>query len=171
MPIIHKIIEGNAYLNGNTQAGRIAELKFPTLEFDKQEFDALGLQATLSLPGKLKEMDGEVTWNSIYPDAESQIFNPFGAVALQVRHNLRRYNSGQLIDESEVVTFLTAQFYSNELGSTNMKDALKRPAKCIIHSVRQVIGGKELICVDAWNNIFRVNGVDYFAKMRQNIGV
>lgn len=50
--VINKIIEANAYIDGNSQAGTVAEVKFPSLEFDMQESDALGMAMTVSLPGK-----------------------------------------------------------------------------------------------------------------------
>lgn len=168
--IIHKIIEANAYLEGNTQAGTIAEVKFPTLEFDSQEHDALGMAMTVSLPGKLKELDGEITWNSVYPEAEALVLDPFHGVALQLRSNVRKYGANGLIDEVNMTTFLNIMVYSNELGELNMKDIQKRPVKYKILSLRQVLGGKEVLHVDPWNNIYKVNGNDIFAKMRQNIG-
>ena len=38
---INKIIEGNVYLNGNNEAGHVTEVKFPSLQMDMQEQDAL----------------------------------------------------------------------------------------------------------------------------------
>lgn len=168
--VINKIIEANAYLDGNSQAGTVAEVKFPSLEFDMQESDALGMAMTVSLPGKLKELDGEITWNSVYPEAEARVLNPFNGIALQLRSNVRRYGSNGLIEEVPMVTFLNIATYSNELGELNMKDAQKRPVKYKVNSLRQVVNGRETLHVDPWNNIYKVNGVDIFAKMRQNIG-
>lgn len=168
--IINKIIKANAYIDGNTQAGTIAEVKFPTLEFDSQEHDALGMAMTVSLPGKLKELDGEITWNSVYPEAEAKVLNPYSGIALQLRSNLERFGSGGLIEEVNMTTFLNIMTYSNDLGELNMKDIQKRPVKYKVLSLRQVVAGKETLHVDPWNNVYRVNGVDIFAKMRQNIG-
>ena len=168
--IINKIVEANAYIDGNTQAGTVAEVKFPTLEFDAQEHDALGMAMTVSLPGKLKELEGEITWNSVYPEAEAKVLNPFNGIALQLRSNVRRFGSNGLIEEVNMTTFLNIMTYSNELGELNMKDAQKRPTKYKVLSIRQVLAGREVLHVDLWNNIYKVNGVDIFAKMRQNIG-
>ena len=168
--IINKIIEANAYIDGNSQAGTVTEVKFPTLEFDAQESDALGMAMTVSLPGKLKELDGEITWNSVYPEAEARVLNPFNGIALQLRSNVRRYGSTGLVEEVAMVTFMTIMTYSNELGELNMKDAQKRPVKYKVNSLRQVVAGRETLHIDPWNNIYRVNGVDIYAKMRQNIG-
>ena len=38
-------------------------------------------------------------------------------------------------------------------------------------SLRQVLNGREVLFADPWNNVFSVDGVDYQAKMRSNIGV
>lgn len=168
--VVNKIIEANAYIDGNTHAGKIAEVKFPTLEFDAQELDALGMAMTVSLPGKLKEMDGEVTWNSVYPEAEARVLNPFNGIPLQLRSNVRRYGSNGLIEEVPMVSFLNIMTYSNDLGELNMKDAQKRPVKYKVLSLRQVVAGRETLHVDPWSNTYRVNGVDIFAKMKENIG-
>ena len=168
--VINKIIEANAYIDGNSQAGTITEVKFPTLEFNTSESDNLGMAMTISLPDKLKEMDGEITWNSVYPEAEARVLNPFNGIALQLRSNVRRYGSNGLIEEVPMVTFLNIMTYSNELGELNMKDAQKRPVKYKVNSLRQVVNGRETLHIDPWNNIYKVNGVDIFAKMRQNIG-
>ena len=168
--IINKIIEANAYIDGNTQAGTVTEVKFPTLEFDMQEMDALGMVIAASLPGKLKELEGEITWNSVYPEVEKRVLNPFKGLALQLRSNIRRYGSNGLIEELPMVTFINIMTYSNELGELNMKDAQKRPVKYKVNSLRQVVAGRETLYVDLWNNIYKVDGEDIFAKMRQNIG-
>ena len=168
--VINKIIEANAYLDGNSQAGTVTEVKFPSLEFDMQELDALGMAMTISLPGKLKEMEGEITWNSVYPEAEARVLNPFNGIALQLRSNVRRYGSAGLIEEVAMVTFMTIMTHGNELGELNMKDAQKRPVKYKVLSLRQVVAGRETLHIDPFNNIYRANGVDIFAKMRQNIG-
>lgn len=167
---VHKITEANAYLDGNTHAGRVSECKMPTIENEMQEHDALGMSFTVSLPAKFKEMEVEMTWNAVYREAENKILNPFKGVALQLRSNVRVYNAGGLVDELPLVTFMTVQFYSNDMGSLNMKDALNRPVKGKVLSFRQVLDGRETLFADPWNNVFRVNGEDILAKMRKNIG-
>lgn len=167
---VHKIIEANAYLDGNTQAGRVKEAKLPTIENDMQEHDALGMAFTVSLPGKFKDMEVEMTWNSVYPEAETKILRPYQSTPLQLRSNVRRYGAGGLIEEVPLVTFINVQFYSHELGSLNMKDALERPVKGKVMSLRQVLNGREVLFVDPWNNVYSVDGVDYQAQMRANIG-
>lgn len=168
--IINKIVEANVYLNGNNQAGKATEVKFPSLQMDMQETDALGMAMTISLPGKLKELEGEITWNSVYPEVEELLLNPFNGVPLMLRSNLRRYASAGLVEEVPMATFITIMPHENELGELNMKDAQKRPVKYKVLSLRQVVDGVEILHLDPWNNIYRVKGNDIFEKMRRNIG-
>lgn len=86
-------------------------------------------------------------WNSVYPEAEARVLNPFNGIALQLRSNVRRYGSNGLIEEVRMVTFLNIATYSNELGELNMKDAQKRPVKYKVNSLRQVVDGRETLHV------------------------
>ena len=167
--VVNKIVEANVYLNGNNQAGKAKEIKFPKLEMDMQEQDALGMAMTISLPGKLKELEGEITWNSVYPEVEELVLNPFQGVPLMIRSNLRRYGSAGLIEEVPMATFITIMTHENELGELNMKDAQNRPVKYKVLSLRQVVDGVEILHLDPWNNIWRNKGKDIFEKMRRNI--
>ena len=168
--VVNKIVEANVYLNGNNQAGKAKEIKFPKLEMDMQEQDALGMAMTISLPGKPKELEGEITWNSVYPEVEELLLNPFNGVPLMIRSNLRRYGSSGLIEEVPMATFMTIMTHENDLGELNMKDAQNRPIKYKVMSLRQVVDGVEILHLDPRNNIWRNKGKDIFEKMRRNIG-
>lgn len=50
---INQIVNGNVYINGNSQMGRANEVKIPDVEFEKVSHKGLGLHGEIKLPAVL----------------------------------------------------------------------------------------------------------------------
>ena len=75
-----------------------------------------GMVGTIKLPNGVEALEGEVTWNSFYPEVAKKASNPFKAVQLMVRGNLQTFNAAGLAEEVPIVTTVTAMFSKKRLG-------------------------------------------------------
>ena len=170
MSAINTIFNANVYVNGNSQLGRASEFKLPEIEISQDEYKGLGLVGTIKLPSGVEALEGEVTWNSFYPDAFVQVYSPFSSVQLMVRANEQVFNAAGLAEEVPMVTMLTATFSKNPLGTYKPKEKAEFASTFQTTEIRQTVGGRETLYFNAFTNEYRVNGVDQLAKYRRNIG-
>lgn len=170
MSAINTIFNANVYVNGNSQLGRASEFKLPEIEISQDEYKGLGLVGTIKLPSGVEALEGEVTWNSFYPDAFVQVYSPFKSVQLMVRANVQVFNASGLAEEVPMVTMVTATFSKNPLGTYKPKEKAEFASTYQATEIRQTIGGRETLYFNAFTNEYRVNGVDQLAKFRRNIG-
>ena len=149
---IHQIVNANVYMNGNSLLGKAKEFKLPDIEF---EFIA---------------MEGEVIWDSFYPEVRVNAYNPYKNVQLMARSNVQVFDSRGLAAEESLVTTMNVAFNKTTGGSLKNKEATEHSDSCQIMSIKQTLAGKEILFVDVLANIYRVNGQDVLQKYRTNIG-
>lgn len=167
---INQIVNANVYMNGNSLLGKAKEFKIPDIEFEQIEHKGLGMVATIKLPSGLNAIEGEVTWDSFYPEVRAQNTNPFKNQQLMVRSNLQVFNAMGLAEEVPLVTVMNVQFNKIAGGSLKPKEAVELQDSFQLYSIKQTLNGKELLHVDTFANIYRVNGEDVLQKYRTNIG-
>lgn len=167
---INQIVNANVYLNGNSLLGKAKEVKLPDIEFEQIEHKGLGLIGTIKLPAGLNALQAEITWQSFYPDIRRQNYNPMKNQQLMIRSNLQAFNSQGLIDEQSMVTIMNVQFSKTTGGSIKPKEATEHQDTCEVYSIKQSVGGKEILFYDAFANILRIDGKDVLQKYRTNIG-
>ena len=170
MSELNAIYNANVYVNGNSQLGRASEFKLPEIEIGMDEHKGLGMVGTVKLPNGVEALEGEITWNSFYPDVFTQVYSPFKAVQMMVRANVQVFNAAGLAQEVPMVTMVTATFSKNPLGTYKPKEKAEFASTYQATEIRQSIGGRETLYFNAFTNQYRVNGVDQLAQMRRNIG-
>ena len=142
----------------------------PDIEFEFIEHKGLGLHGTVELPSGLNAMEGEVIWDSFYPEVRTRAYNPYKNVQLMARSNLQVFDSRGLAAEEPLVTIMNVAFKKTTGGSLKNKEATEHSDTFKIYSVKQTLAGKEILFVDVLANIYRVNGQDVLQKYRTNIG-
>lgn len=170
MSAINAIFNANVYINGNSQIGRASEVKLPEIEISQDEYKGLGLVGTIKVPSGVEALEGEITWNSFFPDAFVQVYDPFSAVQLMVRADVQVFNAMGLAEEVSMVTTITATFSKNPLGTYKPKEKAEFSSTFQATEIRQTIGGRETLYFNALKNEYRVNNIDKLAKYRRNIG-
>ena len=128
MSQINAIYNANVYLDGNNLLGKAGEFKLPEFEIGQDEYKALGMVGTIKLPNGVEALEGEITWNSFYPDVFTQVYSPFKAVQMMVRANVQVFNAAGLAQEVPMVTMVTATFSKNPLGGYKPKERPYLPA-------------------------------------------
>ena len=167
---INQIVNGNVYINGNSQMGRANEVKIPDIEFEYIEHKGLGMFGTVKLPAGANAVEAEITWDSFYPDVRAVLYNPFKTTQLMIRSNLQVFNSMGLATEETMMT--TMNVMSQKVGGTGHKNKENAEFQdtLTVLSIKQTVAGKEILFIDFMANIFRVNGQDVLQKYRTNIG-
>ena len=168
--VIHQIVNANTYMDGNSLLGKAKEFKLPDLEFEFIEHKGLGLHGTVKLPAGLNAMEGEVIWDSFYPEVRAKAYNPYKNVQLMTRSNVLVFDSRGLAAEEALVTIMNVAFNKTTGGSLKNKEATEHSDTFQIYSIKQTLAGKEVLFVDVLANIYRVNGQDVLQKYRTNIG-
>ena len=170
MSELNAIYNANVYVNGNSQLGRASEFKLPEIEIGMDEHKGLGMVGTIKLPNGVEALEGEITWNSLYPEVAAKANHPFKAAQLMVRSNLQTFDARGLVKEVAVVTTVTATFSKNGLGGLKPKEKSEQASTYQATEIRQMVDGRETLYYNAFKNIYRVDGVDVLAQMRKNIG-
>lgn len=167
---INQIVNANVYIDGNSQMGKAQEFKIPDIEFESIEHNGLGLFGKIKLPSGVNAIEGGVTWDSFYSEIRAKLYNPFKNIQLQCRSNLQVFDSQGLSREEPMVTIMNVS--SAKVGGTGLKNKENASFEDTfnVNSIKQSIGGKEILFIDILANIFRVNGEDVLEKFRTNIG-
>ncbi len=167
---INIINNANVYLDGINFVGQAGEIKLPEIEVAFEEYKALGLVGTPSLPMGFNELEGEIEWNSFDHRAKVKIYNPYQSVQLMVRNSVESYNSLGRVAQMPLVTTLGVMFSKAGLGTFKSKELADMPSSFKIHSINQKMDGRELLHLDVFSNQFRVDGIDQLAQWRKNLG-
>ncbi|WP_274571263.1 phage major tail tube protein [Neisseria leonii] len=167
---IHAIYNANVYVDGNSLLGRASEFKLPDFEITQDEYKGLGLFGTVKLPSGAEALEGEITWNSIYPEVAEKLYNPFRGTQLMVRANQQIHNAAGLEKEVPVVTVLTVMPSKNGLGTFKPKEKSEHGTTYQATEIRQIIDGREVLYFNAFKNIYRIGGKDVLSQMRKNTG-
>ena len=79
MTAVTAIYNANVYIDGNNLLGKASEFKLPEVEFEQDEFKGLGIKGTIKLPMGMAALEGEITWNSFFPEVGRRAANPYRA--------------------------------------------------------------------------------------------
>ena len=167
---LNRITNANVYIDGNCLLGRVDEIKLPDISVKMTEHKALGMIGTIELPTGFDKMEGDIKWNSFYPEVFGKLADPFGTVQLQVRSSVDSYASQGRVSQVPLVTFLTVSFKKNPLGSYKQNDNAEFDSSFAAYYVKQVLDGVEVLELDVLANIYKVNGIDKLDMYRTNIG-
>ena len=167
---INRVTNANVYMDGNNMLGRAEEIKLPDISAIMQEHKALGMIGKIELPAGFDKLEGEIKWNSFYPETAKAMANPFRTVSLQCRSSVERYSSQGRIEELPLVTFLTVSFKKNPLGTFKQHENADFSSGFSCTYIKQMLDGEELLELDYMANIFKVDGEDILADYRYNVG-
>jgi len=168
---INRITNANVYMDGNSFFGKAEEIDLGSVNAITSDFSGLGLVGLMEMPDGLDKIEGKIIWTSLYEDAAVLTASPFRSVALQCLSSINVHTSAGRSDEVQLATLLTVNFKGYQLGAYKAREAAKYETPFSATSIRQLIGGREVLLLDVMNNIYRVNGVDQLARYRANIGM
>lgn len=166
-----KLNNFRVYGDGNALLG-IAEGNFPSLEFMNSEVKGAGIAGSIESPalGQVGSFTVSLKWRAITEDFTS---------LLEIRsHDLDLWGetigfdagSGEYTRHS-VHIFLKAVTKQWNMGNMTVVDSQEAETEHEVYYMLYELDGKKQVELDKYNFIFSVNGTDYLADTRRNIGM
>lgn len=166
---VHKISQGNGYLNGKSLLGQLESVDLPDVKFMFEEFKAMGMVGKMDLPTLgVDKLEGKFKFNSIYPDVFKQL-NPLNYQQLQIRSSVNVHSTGGVVEQKPLVTIITFCPKKLPLGKFEQHKNVDIEIDFTAIYVKQVFDGEEVIEYDAMANILKIGGVDVLAEYRSHI--
>ena len=170
--VANRLTNANMYNDGASLLGKCEEITLPSIKAKTSEHKALGMVMSLNIPSGFEAMNGKVKWNAIYPDLIAAFGSPYKTNKIQVRGNLETWDAAGRTQQQGVVAFLTVRF-KDALPSIGLKqnDNSEQESEYECSYYRLEVGGQKLIEIDAFAQIFFVNGTDELAGYRAALGI
>lgn len=162
----------NAYFEGESWAGLLAEFSLPEIKQRTAEHKALGMWATASIPGEgLDALESSGKFAGFYPAAFARILDPTTQHRFQIRGAVQTWN-GRGNGGAEGLVVTVAGFYTGgNLGTCKPGEGVLPEFKLATNYLKIVAGSVELLEIDTFANVHRVAGRDVRNTYRNLIGV
>ncbi len=167
---VNKLYNANVYVNGTSFLGRAEEVTLPKVQAKMVEHKALGMFGVIETAAGIEKMEAKIKWTSLYPEVLVEMANPYKAVSIQVRASLETHDSTGRIAQLPVVAFMTVNFKNFPGVGLKHQDNAEVETDMAVSYYKLQIDGKDYIEVDAFANIWKVEGEDILAKYKANIG-
>lgn len=167
---VNKITNANCFMNGNNHCGKAEEVKLPDLVQKMIEHKGLGMIGVIKLPSGLEALTATIKWSSMYPDVMKAEGNPYAANTLQLRGSLETWGAGGRTREVPVVAFVKGTFAKFPGGTFKAGEAAERESELSAFYYKLTVDGEDIVEVDFFANIYKVNGEDIIATFNQNLG-
>jgi len=166
-----KVNDARVYYENNTLLG-VASIELPDLEYVTEKLDPFGIAGEPEVPniGHFKDLTAKVKFRAIYEDLTK--------LAEPKNHQITIY--------ADIQTFsnVTGEFHHRQLRIILKGIPKKAPIGKIekakpqdieyefsVNYVKVELDGKELMEIDVFNYICRINGKDFLVPVRLNLGL
>ncbi len=167
---VNKLTNANVYVDGVSFLGRAEEVTLPAIKAKTVEHKGLGMVGVVELPAGIEKMEAKIKWSSLYPEVLYKVANPYKPVQLQLRASLESFDSSGRIAQLPVVCFMTASFKTFPGIGFKHQDPAEVETELAVSYYKLQVGGMDVVEVDAFANIWKVNKEDILATYKANIG-
>ncbi|MGE4424782.1 MAG: phage major tail tube protein [Pseudodesulfovibrio sp.] len=165
-----KLVAFRGYKDGTTLVG-IVDMEFSGGEFESDEMSGAGISGTIESPtiGHVKPMTAKVKWR-MRTSQSTELDAP-------TAHNLELRASQQVRDSAGALSTQPIRVVVQVVpkGGIGTKFEQGKPQDCdaefAVHYYKEEINGVETKEIDPLNNKYVVNGTDYLAGVRSDIGM
>ncbi|GIO33125.1 hypothetical protein J2TS6_42660 [Paenibacillus albilobatus] len=166
-----KLITYSVYRNGTEFLGT-STVELPSIEALTDTVKGAGIGGEFEMPvlGQIGSMEVKLNWNTLDPAAI--ILSAPESHALDFRASQQSYNTvGGILSSEGAKVSIRGFTKSNELGSLEPGSATGGATTIEASYIKITVGGKVLLEIDKFNFIFVVNGKDYLAQVRADLGL
>ncbi|MBQ4358968.1 MAG: phage major tail tube protein [Proteobacteria bacterium] len=166
-----KLINYTVFVEGNRKLGT-ADITLPTISYNTDTLSGAGIAGEVDMPtlGHTDSMEVEINWRIVTGDL---------AVLIEPRgHNLEFRGSNQIYDEgnnefktSPVVVSVRALPKEGSLGKLEAMSTADASNTLEVTYLKVEIAGETKIEIDKLNFIHMINGTDYLASVRSDLGL
>ena len=169
--IPEKITKFNVYSDDSRLLG-VADGNFPSLEFMTTEIKGSGIAGTLDSPGggTFSSIVVTLNWRTTTKDF-MQLAIP-GSHTLDMYAELLSYNAGTGGYMADSLHFYLKAFTKKlDMGKLSDMESQEGSTEHEVYYMKVDINNQEQLLIDKYNYIYRVQGTDYLADTRRNIGM
>lgn len=163
MGLPRKLINLNAYIDGEGYLGRIAEFEQPKLAIATEDWRGGGMIAPVKLDKGLEGLEATLTFGG-HEMSLNRFFGNTAVDAVPIRL-ISAYRADNYTPAQAVEIFMLGRFTEIDEGKSKPGDDTEHKYTVALTYYRRTVDGTEEILVDALNGHFRVNGVDRYAEI------
>lgn len=167
-----KLNDFRVYEPGNPDFKGISDLQLPSFKFLTETINAAGILGEYESPalGHLESMKLVINW--LVTSKEIKSFLRPEAIEIDCRLANQEYDEGK--GKHNLVAnrvFVRGIPLSNDLGKAKKGSPYEGSTEVEVLYIKVECAGQVLIEVDRINYIYKVDGVDYTAKLREALGM
>lgn len=170
-PVPERLINFTVYGEGNRQYG-VATVELPDIEMMTDTTSGAGIAGELETPilGHTASMATTITWRTITKSATSLAAPKVHALEFRGSQQVNDAGNGRLIT-SPVRVAMRVQPKRVGLGSLEVGATTDTETEFEVHYLKIVVDNVERVEIDKLNFKFVVDGVDYLAAVREDLGL
>lgn len=171
MNVPEKLINFRVYENGNDLVG-VADVELPSLETMTETVKGAGVAGEVDSPvmGHFGSMELTLNWRTL--EKTNIKLAVFGGVALDLRSSQQVYDSNSATLKTIGTKVVIRGIPKNtELGKLEVGTTTDTSNVIEVTYLKVDIDGETVLEVDKYNFICVINGVDYLASVRENLGL
>ena len=136
------------------------------------DISGIGLAGEISAPvvGHFESIEVTINWR--VPTQRAITITGGAAIALEIYGDIQGWDSGdsKYVHQQLKVT-VRGRGKNYEGGTIEPMNTMDSSNTIEVHYLKYELDGKEILLIDKYNYIFKVNGVDQMATIRKNIGM
>lgn len=168
---VSKVCDANVYANNASTHGQASEVTCPNITAVMGDYKSLGMVASMELFNGFDKMEMSIKWTYPGNDVKKLCANFRKPIDFMIRSNKAVYENGGLIAEVPVVLYVKGTPKQHEGGAYKPKEDTELNTTFAVTYYKEVVDGEEIMELDVFNNIYKVDGVDQLAEYRQNLGI
>mgnify|MGYP001430088195 CR=1 FL=1 len=164
-----KFLNANVYLDDNNHLGKALEVEVPKITEKVTEHQTLGMIGPVELFQGIEKMEMKIKWAAFHQDLLSTM-SPTGANKLTIRAAQHTYQDGSVVGTKSIRCVAVGRL--KEIAPSTLK-----PGEADIETTfaidyyKKTIDGVDVVEVDIPNYIYKVNGFDIYASVRESLGI
>lgn len=166
-----KLINFEVYIAGGRKLG-MADITLPTIEYMTATLSGAGIGGEIEMPtpGHTSSMELEINWRTLNEDTTKLL--AMKAHDLEIRGSIELYDAGTGEIKSEAIK-INVRTLPKKGDSGSFKPADHTDTKSTLETIylKVAIAGKVVLEIDKLNYIHYVDGVDYLAGVKSDLGL
>lgn len=167
---IAKVFNARVYIENIDFIAKAEEVDLPKVKFKFADTKALGLYAESEVATGLDKMEAKIKFNSVYPEFVSIAANPFKTQSIIIKAPYQMWSVDGVSKTSTLKAEMKGQFKEYDTGKVKGRDSSEAEATLNVIYYKLEIDGKDVIEIDTFNNIYKVNGNDILSDYKKSIG-
>lgn len=170
-PIPEKLIGFRVYNQGQDQIG-LADVELPEIEFLTETTSGAGIAGEVEslVLGQTKSLTIKFKWRAFNGSSVS-LLAPKGH-QLDLRGSIQRFDAAAGTFEPQAMKVVVrCAPKKGGLGKLEMGKPMDNESELEVTYLKVWLGGSEVLEIDKLNYIYKVDGTDYLATVRANLGI